>query len=344
MEMPIRSRNGDASGLFRYLAAQQECMDSLYGWQPSPSSEPIWMTVNHTEADGLLGFRQILQQLGVQAKRVQRRTRNVPFAYNLPSSSTLQWLLRHLMNGGSQWRAFDVDYRPEPDGSALPQTRAFRIFSQDETLRFRRMALRLGVSLNTYLLHTLHQSISSELLPGENPATWMVPVDVRPLARHASNAISCVLATIEPGDSVLRLHRQIRDNLHGGQHVAIWKLLSYWDQVQILSSIGFNPSPPELAGIFSNLGEWTSDHPNGIGGWLTCPPVTRFMPLGAGAVTWQGRLGLTMQTHPALRSDQADVESWMAAWIARAHGGNTAPHWRFLRTTGSTISYRETGV
>ena len=74
-------------------------------------------------------------------------------------------------------------------------------------------------------------------------------------------------------------------------------------------------------GAFSNLGEWDAARrivaPAALGDWFACPPVLRSQPLGAGCVTFRGRMGLVLQAHAVLTTDAGVTRSWMEAWLER---------------------------
>jgi hypothetical protein len=72
-------------------------------------------------------------------------------------------------------------------------------------------------------------------------------------------------------------------------------------------------------GGFSNLGDWDPEknivQPGCGGGWLFCPPVLRCQLVGAGCVTFQNRLSLTIQTHPELTTEPEVPKGWVQNWI-----------------------------
>jgi len=72
-------------------------------------------------------------------------------------------------------------------------------------------------------------------------------------------------------------------------------------------------------GGFSNLGDWDSEkkitNPQCAGGWLFSPPVLRCQLIGAGCVTFQNRLSLTIQAHPDLTTSPSVPKRWVQDWV-----------------------------
>jgi hypothetical protein len=77
--------------------------------------------------------------------------------------------------------------------------------------------------------------------------------------------------------------------------------------------------PEWYLGGFSNLGDWDAEKkitaPDCLGGWVFTPPVLRCQLLGAGCVTFQNRLSITIQVHPELTTSSAVPEAWVKNWV-----------------------------
>ena len=69
-------------------------------------------------------------------------------------------------------------------------------------------------------------------------------------------------------------------------------------------------------GIFSNLGTWNVPD---SGSWIFCPAIARSYPVGAGCVTLNGRMSLTLQLHDGfgenLQTSRTLLEAWTAACL-----------------------------
>jgi hypothetical protein len=78
-------------------------------------------------------------------------------------------------------------------------------------------------------------------------------------------------------------------------------------------------------GAFSNLGVWDPEKqitaPECMGDWLFAPPVLRFQMIGAGCVTYRGRLALTLQIHPELTTSPQVANEWLRAWVREIEFG-----------------------
>ncbi len=72
-------------------------------------------------------------------------------------------------------------------------------------------------------------------------------------------------------------------------------------------------------GSFSNLGDWDAEknfaNTGCAGSWLFAPPVLRCQLVGAGCVTFQNRLSLTIQAHPDLTTSPSVPKAWLQNWI-----------------------------
>jgi hypothetical protein len=70
-------------------------------------------------------------------------------------------------------------------------------------------------------------------------------------------------------------------------------------------------------GMLSNLGSWPAPEEHGgdsRGTWYFAPPSYTSAPFAAGCLTWNGRLSLTTQIHPALRLHARDLDAIMNGW------------------------------
>jgi hypothetical protein len=72
-------------------------------------------------------------------------------------------------------------------------------------------------------------------------------------------------------------------------------------------------------GIFSNLGVWAVP---GGGQWIFGPAISRVHPVGAGCITMNGRMALTLQLHDAfgvgLKTTYALLQDWKDACLQRS--------------------------
>jgi len=154
----------------------------------------------------------------------------------------------------------------------------------------------------------------------------MIPVNLRGKVtreRDTANFTSYVGVKVCSYESVNDIHLKIYAALGRGEHWANWyayKLggllttrMKRWLIVKELAMSQWN------LGSFSNLGDWdperTISQADCEGGWLFAPPVLRCQLLGAGCVTFQNRLSLTIQVHPDLTTSAAVPQAWIQAWV-----------------------------
>ena len=193
-------------------------------------------------------------------------------------------------------------------------------------MQIRRVCRKAGITVNSFLLKHLAKAIRPCLEDESATIPWMVPVNMRGKINRASdmdNHTSYVPVGVRSYDTAKDVHQRIYTELERGSHWANW--YSY-DSSRILTGaarrflIKIEKCTAEWnIGSFSNLGDWDRDqeitHPDLEGTWLFAPPVLRCQHLGAGCVTFQNRLALTIQAHPELTTNPADAEIWMRNWV-----------------------------
>jgi hypothetical protein len=122
---------------------------------------------------------------------------------------------------------------------------------------------------------------------------------------------------------VYDIHRHIYNALGRGEHWANW----YGYQLGRFTTAGMRrflvdsglAMPQWHIGGFSNLGNWDTEKQitgtEALGTWLFSPPVLRCQQIGAGCVTFQNRLSLTLHVHPEATTDPAIPRGWIQAWV-----------------------------
>lgn len=293
-----------------------------------PGGDTEWMDLPHWQFDGIGGLWEL-----------QRRSYGAEGAGPMPTLRDPErpgvletWrLFRRLMARPrvalATWRSYDPSWRGTSPERALPDNIAWRSLTESQTRALLGRARAEGVSANSLLLWMLGHAIEPELLLDNGPVRWMVPVNMRgAIARHraTANHSSYVRADTPPGGSVQSLDRAIRSALAQKDHFASWRAFSLGPLLgtrymrRVLAAEIRDGIP--WAGMFSNLGAWPArTDSRGAGDtWLFCPPVSRLQPLGAGAVTFCGRLTLTLQAHPVLRASKTQVARWLDVWLGEA--------------------------
>jgi hypothetical protein len=118
------------------------------------------------------------------------------------------------------------------------------------------------------------------------------------------------------------LLRSLSANLHWGK----------WDQLNTVARLGkrflrgkvrhyYRTADPARIGVFSNVGAWRGATADDIGIVAYGVPALTD-PLFAGALTWNGKLALTLRAHPSLTTSDVEVARWRDAWIAQLGGAS----------------------
>lgn len=277
---------------FRASEAAGDFMGIRYGKISIKTGEIQWFHVSHCDNDGIGGFARLLREQGAQIPELPKTKH--------PCRRILRplWLLWH--------------NREKPGTCAvrndwLPPTRsediAWHLFTKDETLEIVRNCRALQITVNSCLLQCLDQTVREEIGGTRKKLPWIVPVNLRGDVQYADdtqNHVSCVEVHIATDDLAEAIHRQIMQRLERGEHRAnhllltLGGILSHQAKVKFLAKDRAKPNGN--IGSFSNLGVWDpSPQDPDENAWTFCPPVVAGQRLGAGCVTFQGRLALATQ-------------------------------------------------
>ena len=188
----------------------------------------------------------------------------------------------------------------------------------------RRICRQGGFTINSFLLKHLTKAIRPFLKDESAVMPWMVPVNLRgKVARDkdTANHSSYVSVKVRSYETVADIHRSIYAALASGEHWANWYT---YTAGSILNAgmkrylIATEKAMSNL-GSFSNLGEWDSEkkitQEDCLGDWLFTPPVLRCQMVGAGCVTFQNRLTITIQAHPELTTHPVVAQAWIHNWV-----------------------------
>lgn len=276
-----------------------------------------WSYVSHCECDGIGAFARLLREDGVALPALP--------ATNAPCRAILRplwnlWRNRHSPDDCANRSDWHFDKHPHTGPS---EAVAWHLFSEAETTNIVRHCRQHQVSVNSFLLKHLDQAIRSDIRRPDARIPWMIPVNLRGdirLADDTENHVSCIDVLITADDSPQAVHQQIHQRLRRGEHRAnylllgIGKLLSLGLKVKLLSRNRTRPNGN--IGAFSNLGVWDSEKKISTNDtWQFCPPVVDGQFLGAGCVTFQNRLALTLQAHPWHAGNHEMVQRWMTRWM-----------------------------
>ncbi|MEM7203671.1 MAG: hypothetical protein AAF628_25630 [Planctomycetota bacterium] len=299
----------------------------------TPDDRVEWHRVSHKRHDGIGGFVHLLRAKGIDPVLPRGLSRGPrpswwPFLRGLPAFLAPR--------RGLAWRA-GLRVGAAPEAGALPDpAAAWHVCSQAETDALRAASRSAGVTLNTFLLKHLDVAVRGDLADSAATIPWMVPVNLRGRIHRAddtSNHSSFLSVRVSPQSSLREVHADVQQGLAGGAHWGPWKTyaatqwLPQWLKRRIVRAD--RVITPWHFGLFSNLGEWDAAHAirhAEVGGaWVLMATVLRCQPVGAAAMTFQGRLGLSIQVHPTLTRLAAVPRGWMAKWLAGAHAAIDAP-------------------
>jgi hypothetical protein len=308
-----------------FTAAQElgEYIGIRFGRVPPGGSEPEWIFLLHSEFDGVGGLAEILRRRGAEVGRLLQLKH--PFR---PSWLPLLRAAPRYLRPRRQLRWISLEQGPVlgKSGPQPPPAVAWHVFDEGATLQIRRVCRKAGVTVNSFLLKNLTKAIRPYLEDQSSVVPWMIPVNLRGKVtrrRDTANHSSYVGVKVRSFETVRDVHRNIYAALGRGEHWANWhayrvgRLLTSGMR-KLLIAKGLATSEWYLGG-FSNLGEW--DHEKKItspacqGAWLFSPPTLRCQLLGAGCVTFQHRLTLTLQTHPDLTTSPAVPQAWVTNWV-----------------------------
>lgn len=215
---------------------------------------------------------------------------------------------------------------PDEPTAEAPKAVAWHVFSASETDKIRRMSRRSGVTVNSMLVKHLDRAVRSSLDEPSEPVPWMIPVNLRGRVsqeKDTGNHSSYVAIKINSHDRVQNVHESIYKKLQREEHWANWKayeLTRSLSETKKQNLIDTNKAMLQWnVGSFSNLGVWDSecaiDDDYCAAPWLFAPPVLKCQMIGAGCVTFQGRLSVMLQAHPALTASEDLVKAWVDSWV-----------------------------
>ncbi|HWF20422.1 MAG TPA: hypothetical protein VG754_14215 [Verrucomicrobiae bacterium] len=312
---PIKSWFDAAEALGEYIGIR-------FGRLRPGSNDPEWMFMPHCDYDGIGGFAEILRQRGAVLSKlpVIKHPSNPSWMPLIKSGPKLLKPRRAL-----EWN-IPSDKIKLSTNAQPPSAVAWHVFDEIETSQIRRACRKGGFTVNSFLLKHVSKAVRPCLKDEASVIPWMVPVNLRGKVfrdRDTANFSAYVGVKIASYETIRDVHRKIYEALGRGEHWANWyayksgHVLSHGMKKQMVTS--GRCMAEWYLGSFSNLGDWDADKklnsPGCLGGWLFSPPVLRCQLVGAGCVTFQNRLSLTIQTHPELTTDVAVPRNWMQNWV-----------------------------
>jgi len=311
---------------FEVLESMGEYTGIRFGKVCEKTDSVEWVDKPHSEYDGIGGFAKVLRDRGGNIGSLPRIPHSVseswrPFIKSIPAMMGPRNRLGVIAQGASE----DPKTYNQP-----PKAIAWHVFTKEESSLIRKAGRILQISINSLLLRHLDRSIRQSLEDPSALVTWMVPVNLRGKIKReddTSNHSSYVAVNLAASETPLQVHNQIYKRLRKGEHWANWKAYKLGkflsDSVKEKTIRSDRGASRWNIGSFSNLGIWDRNNENKSadcqGPWVFAPPVLENVRIGAGCVTYQNRLSLMIQAHPALTIDASVTEAWMKEWLAQIY-------------------------
>lgn len=307
-----------------FIAAEElgEYIGIRFGFVSSRSAEPAWFFLRHTDFDGIGGFAKLLRERGVDLPRLPQIKHPCPPSW-LPLVRSLPKFLKPRQR--VKWRQLG-GATAQSTASQPPTAVAWHVFDEHFTTQIRRACRKNAFTVNSFLIKHLTKAIRPFIEDESSMIPWMIPVNLRGKVtgvRDTANFSSYIGLKVNSYETIQDIHHNIYATLGRGEHWANW--YSYRATAATTHGIKKILLAKEMAmsqwnlGSFSNLGDWDSEatitQQGCLGNWLFCPPVLRCQQIGAGCVTFQNRLSLTVQAHPELAVDGAIPRAWIQNWV-----------------------------
>lgn len=310
-----------AADWFRASEGAGDFMGIRYG-RMEEGGEVEWHFVAHEECDGLGALGRLLREEGSDIGALPQTGH--------PCRGVIGPLWRAWRAGRKaakerkDWATREDWNLVEADGSGSPRSVAWHLFSETETAELVAQCKRRQVTVNSELLAHLDRAVRPDIRRPAKQIPWMIPVNLRGDVGYpddTANHVSCIDVRIAAEATAAEIQEQIHGLLARGEHRAYHllmqagRLMSHEGRVRHLRRS--RSRPHGNIGAFSNLGVWDADKqlPR-QDRWLFCPPCGMGQLLGAGCVTFQGRLGLTIQS----AVEQRMVDAWMERWLESLGG------------------------
>ena len=301
------------------FTAMRDCGEDIsivYGYANDDANQgrPQWFELQHNEFDGIGGLACLLRHHGHLVQRLpELKNDRLTFARSVRGVLSV---LPEIKSRPRQWRRFDATRKA--GRRAVSERVAWHFFSVAETQAVTQAAKVAGVSVNTFLLHHLDAVVKGPLTPPSTARRWMLPINLRgAVKRHLERIPHMAFLGVDLDDGASLGQAQARiDALRAkAYHWGVWILLQAG---RLMGPEGMRRDIAKRereqhgwTGIFSNLGVWNID---GADSWLFCPAISRVYPVGAGCITMNGKMALTLQLHDVLCEDLDTSNELLTAW------------------------------
>jgi hypothetical protein len=280
-----------------------------------------WIFIPHWQFDGISAFRELLREQGHSIVFPELRLSKRP---RLATRMLAIWRQADRIRKTEPWRPLNPAWASVPSEPLVcsnPVT--WNLLSLESTDALDARARALGISTNSLLLWGIDQAARSKWLPPNSKSSmWLVPVNMRggiKLARESANHVSWMDVQFGANPTSIEVHEDLRQALKRGDH---WGALGL---INLTARLGRKTMQKIIrkeilrgvvhAGVFSNLGSFGNPENADGTAWLGVPQATRKVPIAAGAICWNGRLGLTIQAHPMMEYSESQLAEILRHWI-----------------------------
>ncbi len=301
--------------VFSAMKDSGEDISIVYGYvnESANPERAHWFEMQHNEFDGIAGLACLLRHHGHLVERLpELKNDRLTFVRGLRGVLSV---LPEIKSRQRQWRQFDASKKAGKQ--SVNDRVAWHSFSARETQDIVKAAKNAGVSVNTFLLHHL-DAVVKQLTPPATVRRWMLPINLRgAVTRERERMPHMAFLGVDLDDGASPLDAQSRiDALRAkAYHWGVWLLMKAG---RLMGKEGMRRDIAKReaqqhgwTGIFSNLGNWDID---GAHNWLFCPAISRVYPVGAGCITMNGRMALTLQLHDVLCENLLTSNSLLTAW------------------------------
>jgi len=307
---------------FSALEDSGECLLFRMGRCADANARPEWHFLPHQSYDGIGGLKRLLSDHYGSTLELPRLAAPYP-SYWRRLIAAVRFLLRGRREP-MRFRSFEDDWRGKPRNPTQPTAYAWALLGERETRVLRDTARSNGVSLNAWLLWSLTQPLLGHLDRDGGDVQWIVPINMRgtrPDLPETANQAATLDVAFPASASPVEVDRAIRKERETLAHFGVWELLRILERLkgQTIRRLALRESAVRKHGSFSNLGNLGlsgSELRNpGSEFWMAFNPVLKSRPIGAACLTYQGRMTLTLQLHPALSRDAAVAQTWLREWL-----------------------------
>lgn len=297
------------------FTAMRDCGEDIsivYG--EARNGRAHWFEMQHNEFDGIGGLACLLRHHGHRVDKLPELTNDrLTFVRGMRGFLSV---LPEIKSRKRNWLRFDATRKAgmRPVGERV----AWHCFDEDETQALVQAAKAAGVSVNTFLLHHLDVVVKDRLVPPLTSRRWMLPINLRgAVTRHLESVphMAFLGVDLDDGTSLTQAQARIDALRENAYHWGVWIMLQAG---RLLGPKGMRRDIEKReqqehgwTGIFSNLGNWQIE---GANNWLFCPAISRVYPVGAGCITMNGCMALTVQLHDVLCENLDTSNALLTAW------------------------------